>query len=88
MPCSFLQERLSGRNDCATPECVVTKRCFLSGKGGGGNDYYLSLYFRAVWNGRNLHDKKANQSHYRPEVPRGFQEIKVPRFHDNGTGWW
>jgi len=20
--------------------------------------------------------------------PRGFQEIKVPRFHDNGTGWW
>ena len=22
------------------------------------------------------------------EWPRGFQEIKVPRFHDNGTGWW
>ena len=20
--------------------------------------------------------------------PRGFQEVKVPRFHDNGTGWW
>ena len=20
--------------------------------------------------------------------PRGFQEIKVPRFRDNGTGWW
>ena len=20
--------------------------------------------------------------------PRGFQEIKFPRFHDNGTGWW
>jgi hypothetical protein len=19
---------------------------------------------------------------------RGFQEVKVPRFHDNGTGWW
>jgi len=19
--------------------------------------------------------------------PRGFQELKVPRFHDNGTGW-
>jgi len=18
---------------------------------------------------------------------RGFQEVKVPRFHDNGTGW-
>jgi len=20
--------------------------------------------------------------------PRGFQRVKVPRFHDNGTGWW
>jgi hypothetical protein len=22
------------------------------------------------------------------EWPRGFQEVKVPRFHDNATGWW
>jgi len=22
------------------------------------------------------------------EWPRGFQEVKFPRFHDNGTGWW
>jgi len=22
------------------------------------------------------------------EWPRGFQEVKVPRFDDNGTGWW
>jgi hypothetical protein len=22
------------------------------------------------------------------EWPRGFQEFKVPRFHDNGRGWW
>jgi hypothetical protein len=21
------------------------------------------------------------------EWPRGFQEVKVPRFHDNGTEW-
>ena len=28
------------------------------------------------------------QSRYRSEVPRGFQEVKVPRLHDNGTGWW
>jgi len=20
--------------------------------------------------------------------PRVFQEVKVPTFHDNGTGWW
>ena len=23
-----------------------------------------------------------------PEGPGGFQEVKVPRFRDNGTGWW
>jgi len=22
------------------------------------------------------------------EWPRGFQEVTVPRFNDNGTGWW
>jgi len=22
------------------------------------------------------------------EWPRGFQEVKVPRFHDTGTGMW
>ena len=22
------------------------------------------------------------------EWPRGFQEVKVPRFHENGTEWW
>ena len=34
------------------------------------------------------HNKKANQSHYRPEVPRVFQEVKVPRLRDNVPGWW
>ena len=28
---------------------------------------------------------KVKQSRYRP---RGFQEVKVPRFRDNDTGWW
>jgi len=31
---------------------------------------------------------KVNQPHYRPEVPRGFQEVKVPKLCDNGPGWW
>jgi len=22
------------------------------------------------------------------EWPSGFQEVKVRRLHDNGTGWW
>jgi len=28
--------------------------------------------------------KIENQSHYKPEVPSGFQEVKVPRLHENG----
>ena len=31
---------------------------------------------------------KVKQSHYRPEVPSRFQEVKVPRLCDNGPGWW
>jgi len=31
---------------------------------------------------------KVKQSHYRPEVPRGVQEVKVPRLRDNGPEWW
>jgi len=27
-----------------------------------------------------------NQSHYRPEVPRGFQEVKSPRLRDSSPG--
>jgi hypothetical protein len=33
--------------------------------------------------------QKVMQSHYRPGVAQripGFQEVKVPQFHDNNTG--
>ena len=33
-------------------------------------------------------DIKVRQSRYRPGVAQRFPGIKVPRFHDNGTGWW
>jgi len=32
--------------------------------------------------------KKVNQSQYRPQVPRGFQEVKEPSLRDNGPEWW
>ena len=35
-----------------------------------------------------LYLKKKGSPITDPEWPRGFQEVKVPRFHDNGTGWW
>jgi hypothetical protein len=31
---------------------------------------------------------KVKQSRTGLEWPRGFQEVKVPRLHDNSTGWW
>ena len=31
-------------------------------------------------------NKRVKQSRHRPEVPRGFQEVKVPIFRDNDTG--
>jgi len=31
---------------------------------------------------------KVYQTHYRPEVPGGFQEVTVPRLRDDGPGWW
>jgi hypothetical protein len=31
---------------------------------------------------------KVKQSHYRPGVVQRVPAVKVPRFHDNGTGWW
>ena len=41
-----------------------------------------------VYKYKILHGKKVNQSHYKPEVPRRFQEVKVLRLRDNGPGWW
>jgi len=32
--------------------------------------------------------KKVKQSRYRPAVAQWVPEVKVPRFRDNGTGWW
>jgi len=35
----------------------------------------------------NCHVKRQSSPITGLEWPRGFQEVKVPRFHDN-TGWW
>jgi len=43
---------------------------------------------KRITKGAVLNLIKANQSHYRPEVLRGFQEVKVPRLRDNGPELW
>ena len=35
-----------------------------------------------------LYCKMVKQSRYRPKWPRGIEEVTVPTFHENGTGWW
>ena len=41
--------------------------------------------FQDFWNDLNV--KKVKQSSNRPGVAQRVPEVKVPRFHDNGTGW-
>jgi hypothetical protein len=36
----------------------------------------------------SIKGKYVKQSRYRPGVAQRVQEVKVPRLHDNGTGWW
>ena len=67
---------------------MVQWRELLSGRKGVLNGR------KCVLNGKKgvLHKSKKNrkvkQSHYRPEVPRGFLEVKVPRLRDSDPGWW
>jgi hypothetical protein len=37
---------------------------------------------------RDIIGKKKSSPVTGLEWPRGFQEVKVPRFLDNGTVWW
>jgi hypothetical protein len=45
----------------------------------------LSSYLRTLRNGGK---KRLSSPVTGLEWPSGFQEVKVPRFHDNGTGCW
>jgi hypothetical protein len=59
--------------------------------------YRMSAYGQVTWGVQRVASEplrapgcyiKVNQSHYRPEVPRGFREVKFPRIRDDGPGWW
>jgi hypothetical protein len=49
----------------------------------------VSLFFYSFLNAfKEIYTDYASSPVTGLEWPRGFQEVKVPRFHDNGTGWW
>ena len=49
---------------------------------------HTGLLILLILTHENVKSVKVKQPRYRPGVARGFQEVKIPRFHDNGTGWW
>ena len=51
---------------------------------------YVAVHDRSVCVGAATAVKvKVKQSLYRPgQAQRVLKEVKVPRFRDNGTGWW
>ena len=47
---------------------------------------FLDIKYEEIEVFNNNNNNKVNQSHYRLEGPRGFQEVKIPRLRDNGPG--
>jgi hypothetical protein len=52
-------------------------------RGAGGHVGILITFLRM-----RLKKKRQSSPVTGLQWPRGFLEVKVPRFHDNGTGWW
>jgi len=52
------------------------------------NRTYITIRIRKRNNKNTLKGKGKAVPFTGLEWPRVFQEVKVPRFHDNGTGWW
>jgi len=48
----------------------------------------IFMKFRTWGFGENLKKTEASLKSDKNYRPKGFQEVKVPRFRDNGTGWW
>jgi len=70
-----------GHNSLILPVNHVYGICLLAVEG-----HVLKLFMNRMLRAISVYHVK--QSHYRPEVSRGFQEVKVPRLRDNGPGWW
>jgi hypothetical protein len=49
--------------------------------------YLVYWHFNGSYTSSNLKKRYSNPI-TGLEWPRGFHKVKVPRLHDNGTGWW
>jgi hypothetical protein len=63
---------------------------YLPDMGHCGSDLFLMI---SKTNARDTYSSEKTSSKEKHPItglewPRGFQEVKVPRFHDSGTGWW
>jgi len=65
--------------------CMRHVLCFKKFETPLNTRYCVDCYYDEV-NDTQREAEKVNQSRYRPEVPRGFLEVTVPRLHDNGPG--
>jgi len=50
--------------------------------------YFIFIHKKKSNGDYTLLKIRINQAHYRPEVPRAFQEVNVPRLRDNVPEWW
>ena len=72
---------------------TCTLYCATSRKVAGSiPDFFIDIILQAaLWHGvdsaSNRMSIKVTQSHYRPEVPREFQEFKFPRLRVTGPEW-
>jgi len=65
--------------------CIRDGVCLLRGTKW---TYLLTLIITVSPTGMFHIHIQQQQSHSGLDRPRGFQEVKVPRFREKGTGWW
>ena len=84
----WLKYQVSWKSVNWEPSCSIQTERRIDRRSAWRNESFFAILRTRHAHVVVLNEKKVkvNQSRYRPEWPKGFQEVKVPRFHDNGTG--
>ena len=86
----FLQESLDPNMKKLANNFIVGTEEYLTQRAATGD---IGFVIERMQNGKYSDNRKPNDKRQSSPVtglewPRGFQEVKVPRFRDNDTGWW